>query len=185
MKKYLKTIPLIIYPYAYLIFLLVMWMMNSCMQNDEMFGESNKSIWYITLGIIILYNLYVIFIAVYNAVVASKNGASAYQLAKMNLIVKGCQIPAYIFHFILGLLGFVMSVWGIGLIIFSVCIDLITIILTGINSIGCTVKMKKEGIITTTTAIFTGIGSFVYCIDIVVAIVYVMLSKKCQCAKDI
>ena len=96
----------------------------------------------------------------------------------MNLIIKGIQIPAYIMHFILGFLGLAMSVWGIGIVLWAILIDLLTILLTGISSIGCSIRMRKEGILSTAAAILMGIGCFVYCADVVIAIVYTVKARK-------
>lgn len=175
MKKYLKMIPLIIYPYAYIIFL-VLFNLAQIYGEDPIFYSPFMD--YVYTGIILLFNLYVIFIAIFNSVITSKGRYSAHEAAKMNLIIKALQIPAYVFHFILGVLGAFASVWGIGFIIVAVCVDLLTIILTGINSIGCTRKLKKDGVITKGWAILAGIGSFIYCIDVVIAIVYVVLSSR-------
>lgn len=38
--------------------------------------------------------------------------------------------------------------------------------------------MKKEEITTPATALLMGIGSFIYCVDVAVAIAYFVMSKK-------
>ncbi len=115
---------------------------------------------------------------IYNIVVTVKGKYTAYEAAKINLTVKAWQIPAYIFHFIMGAVGMVMSVWGIGFIMVAVIVDAVTIVLTGVNAIGCAVKLKKDGIIPMRTAIIYGIGSFIFCIDVFVALLYVGRSRK-------
>ena len=101
----------------------------------------------------------------------------------MNLIIKGIQIPAYIMHFILGFIGLAMSVWGIGFLLWAVLIDLLTILLTGISSIGCSIRMRKERLVSLPGAIFMGIGCFIYCVDVAIAIVYVVKARKKSPAK--
>ena len=71
-----------------------------------------------------------------------------------------------------------MSVWGIGLIMWAFIIDVITICLSGISSIGCAVRLCKEKRISKFAAVFLIIGNFIFCIDIVVAIVYMVKSRK-------
>ena len=134
-----------------------------------------------SLGLLIvavIYNLYSLVIVVVNAVQCAKGKMTARQSARMNLIIKGIQIPAYIMHFILGFIGLAMSVWGIGIILWAILIDLLTILLTGISSIGCSIRMRKEGILSTAAAILMGIGCFIYCVDVVIAIVYVVKARK-------
>lgn len=174
MKKYLKLIPLILYPYAYLILLISM----SIFQNTFRNATATENFSVALIGVFTVYHIYVLFIAVYNSAAMAKKRYSAYEAAKMNLAVKCWQIPAYIFHYLLGLAGLFMSIWGIGIILFVLVIDLLTIALTGIHSIGCTIRMKKDGILSPRTAFFTGVGSFIYCADIVIAIVYVSLCRR-------
>ena len=134
-----------------------------------------------SLGLLIvavIYNLYSFVIVVVNAVQCAKGKMTARQSARMNLIIKSIQIPAYIIHFILGFIGLAMSVWGIGIILWAILIDLLTILLTGISSIGCSIRMRKEGLLSTAAAILMGIGCFVYCVDVVIAIAYVVIARK-------
>lgn len=170
MKKYLKLLPLILYPYPYVLMMLetpVFLLLEDAPVEVQAV---------LFLGPILLFNLYVIFISIYNVVTTARGDMTAYEAAKMNLVVKGWQVPAYILHFVMGVGGLLMSVWGIPFILYAILIDLFTIILTGINSIGCSIKMKKE----CNTSLLMGIGCFIYCVDLAVAIAYVSISKKAQ-----
>ena len=173
--KYLKMIPVIIYPYIYVVILAVFLVFLNVLPSDYNDAAS--------LGLLIvavIYNLYSFVIVVVNAVQCAKGKMTARQSARMNLIIKSIQIPAYIIHFILGFIGLAMSVWGIGIILWAILIDLLTILLTGISSIGCSVRMRKEGILSTAAAILMGIGCFIYCVDVVIAIVYVVKAREKQ-----
>lgn len=173
--KYLKMIPVIIYPYIYVVILAVFLMFLNVLPSD--FNDAAS------LGLFIvavIYNLYSFIIVIVNAVQCAKGKMTARQSARMNLIIKGIQIPAYIMHFILGFIGLAMSVWGIGFVLWAILIDLLTILLTGISSIGCSIRMRKEGILSTAAAILMGIGCFIYCVDVVIAIVYVVKARKKQ-----
>lgn len=169
MKNYIRLLPLMIFPYAYIILLLIM---NSIPD----FASSVKS--ELLLGVVIIYLLLTFVSTIFGAVYAAKSRISPQTAAKLNLTVKAVQIPAYIFHFLLGLAGTVMSVWGIGIIIFAAAIDIFTIILTGIHAAGCVVKICKGGVLGKAAAVLMGIGSFIYCIDLVIAIVLFVLSRK-------
>lgn len=48
--------------------------------------------------------------------------------------------------------------------------DIITIIYTGIYSIGCITKIRKEKNVGETLGILAAIGSFVFCLDLIIAI---------------
>ncbi len=175
MKKYFLMIPLMIFPYAYLLWMLSMYFTSETLKIA--FGENDaaSNVW---LGVAVVYVIYVLFIVFYNCTVSARGKYTAYESAKINLFVKGIQVPAYIFHFILGMMGFVMSVWGIGIIMVVVIVDLVTIILTGISSIGCTIRMKKEKVLNGPLSILLGIGCFLYVVDVAVAFVYFFKARK-------
>lgn len=173
--KYLKMIPVILYPYIYVVILAVFLMFMNILPEDY-----NDAALLGLLIIAIIYNLYSFIVVIVNAVQTAKGKLTARQAARMNLIIKGIQIPAYIMHFILGFIGLAMSVWGIGIVFWAILIDLLTILLTGISSIGCSIRMRREGILSTAAAILMGIGSFIYCADVVIAIVYVVKTKKAK-----
>ena len=52
-------------------------------------------------------------------------------------------MSSYIANFIVALVGVLMSIWGLGLIFYAVIVDFLTIVLSGIASIGCTYSLKK------------------------------------------
>ena len=174
MKKYVLMIPLILFPYAYLI-LFFLISMTSGIVDQWMDSQTSTNIWSV---IVILYLLYILIITFYNLIVTVKGKYTAYEAAEINFLVKSLQVPAYIFHFAIGMMGTILSVWGIGIILLAVVVDLITITLTGINSIGCSIRMRKEKILTTPMAVLMGIGSFVYCADVGIAIAYFLLTRK-------
>lgn len=163
MKKYIKLIPLMLFPYAYLIWL---FLLTKFVPSDI---NSLMPVIYMTLTLVL---------TLISTIMVAKNQNSAVSAAKQNLIVKAVQIPAYIFHFILGLTGLVASVWGIGFIMIAVIIDLMTIILTGIFAVGCNIKIYRQGVISKGTAVVTGIFSFVYCTDLIIAVILLVISKS-------
>ncbi len=170
MKKIMKLLPLILYPYAYLL-LFVFAMIDL---PDELMILSD--LWPI---LVLIYHIYVIVFVVYNVVSNVRKETNAYELAKTNLLIKGLQIPAYIINFLLGMSGMAfLVVGGIGLIMMMIIVDLISIGLTGIHSIACSIRMRKEGMLSNAAFVFMGIGCFVYCIDVIIAIVYFVRTKK-------
>lgn len=165
--KYVKMIPLMLFPYAYIIGLVL----SLSLQNRAEFAVIGP-------GIAVVYLLYTFVSTIYNAVVSSGKKYEVRSVARINLVVKLVQIPAYIFHLLLFLLGMVASVWGIGVMLWVIIVNVMTILLTGINAIGCSVRMKKEGILNTPVAILMGIGNFIFCVDVIMAIIYMVLAKK-------
>ena len=78
-----------------------------------------------------------------------------------------------------------MSIWGLGLIFYAVIVDFLTIVLSGIASIGCTYSLKKNGIIIKKMAIICGIGSFIYVFDIIVSIYYLIEKANYKLKKGV
>lgn len=169
MKKYLRMLPVILFPYFYIIIIFVAIAISNTFDISE-----GAEIW---IGIIVLYVLLSFLIAIVNAVQTAKMKGGVGDAVKINAVVKLVQIPAYIFHFLLGVLGLLMGIFGIGFWLFAIFIDLVTIILTGISAVGCAIRMYKDGYIKLCTSIFMGIGSFMFCIDVVIAILYIVMLK--------
>lgn len=162
--KYLKMIPVILFPYAYILVIAFSPVMSS---------ELSLFLWPI---LILLYFLLVIFMTIYNAVVTATPKYKMVSVARINLLVKCLQIPAYLFHAFLLVLSPVLSVWGIGVILFVGVVDLATIGLTGLSALGCAVRMKNEKVLPTPAVILLAVGNFLFCVDLICAIVYVVLA---------
>lgn len=112
------------------------------------------------------------------ALIAAVRNAMCGLTAKQNLTIKCVQIPAYVLNFAIAIIGVMMSVFGLPMIAWAIAIDFLSILLTGISAIGCGRTLYKEGKISRTAAIWTTIGSFVYCADVVIAIVWYCKGKK-------
>ncbi|MBE6845388.1 MAG: hypothetical protein E7508_06725 [Ruminococcus sp.] len=164
MIKYIKLIPLMLFPYAYMIWLF--WLENLIPDNINMHAPE------------IYIGLTFVLTVISTVITAASKKTTAASAAKQNLIVKAVQIPAYIFHFLLALISPMASVWGIGFFIFAVIINLMTISLTGIFAIGCNIRVCRSGVISKGTAVFISVLSFVFCTDLIVAIVLFVTSKS-------
>lgn len=169
MRKYIKMLPVMLYPYAYIFILMGFIAYMNTHPGQEEAGIQGLYV------IAVVYNVYSLVIVVINAVLTARN-SNALQAATMNLVIKGIQIPAYLFHFGMGMFGSVLSIWGIGFVMWAIFIDMATILLTGISSIGCSILMYKEHLVSKRNAWLMGIGCFLFCIDIVIAVVYLVKS---------
>lgn len=194
MWKYIKLIPLIIYPYLYLLLPVSIIVLSDPEMNSSdavmsilgFFGSIAEALNAVApnlfnivfISFIILLNILPMVIAIFNAVYSSKGKYSARQAAKINVIVKGFHIPIYLFNFVIAVLGIFMSVWGVGIVAIAIVVDFLTIILTGINALGCPIRLYKDSVISKSRAIILGICSFIYCIDVAVAIYYMILTQN-------
>lgn len=175
MKKYLIRLPLMFYPYAYLIWL-VFYFASAFIAGEHVDSEVIMDVYGM---IFILFQIIVLADVIYGAIETAKDGITAKQAARLNLVVKCVHIPAYIFHFFMGLLGICLSVWGIGFILVAFIVDAVTIFLSGIHAIGSVVKLYRERVLPAKkSAVLYGIGSFIYVLDVIIAFVLVYKERK-------
>ena len=170
-KKFPKTYwifnhVLILYPYYYMLVIAVPLILNGGMEGFD--GESA----FVGEILVFLVNPISLGVLVADFVTNAKGHVPPEKLAKLNMIIKLVHIPAYIIHFILGALGTLASVWGIGFVLWAIIIDLITIALSGTHMLSCVISIIKHKAANTAISVVAAILSYIYCIDVVVAIVY-------------
>lgn len=100
------------------------------------------------------------------------------QMAGLTVLIKLCQIPAYLVIFGLGLLSLLLSVWGLGFIIFFVCFDCVTIALSGLVGATAALRCAREHRLRTGAAVLLGVCQFVFCVDVVTCIVLYFRSRQ-------
>lgn len=98
---------------------------------------------------------------------------SVRELALTNMLVKLIQIPAYLFWFGMGVLLFLFM----GPVLAFV-IDVMAIILTGLVGLAAVLRCRKEGFLTGGQAVLYGITQFLFCVDVVSAIILYVKTKE-------
>jgi hypothetical protein len=175
-RKFPKTywlfnLPVIIYPYVYMAviaYLVILTNASSLSPTEQM------------NAIVISFpiNSLVIGVLISDFIINAHGIVEAKSLARLNMIVKLVHIPAYILHFVIGMVGTVASIWGIGLILWAVIIDLITIAISGTHALSCVIGVSRRKAANTVVSVTTGILSYIYCVDVAMAIVYFFHVKK-------
>lgn len=171
MKKYLFALPALLFPYALLFglhCLLSGFLMESVFRNNG----------YLLIFALFLYGVFafVCTAALCAALVLKKTDAC--RVARLNLIVKFCQVPAYVLIFVLGALTFV-SVWGIGFAVVFFLHDAASIFMSGLLGSAAVVRGRAEGKIPGRKAVLYAVGQFLFCIDLVAcALLYVRVRGK-------
>lgn len=179
MKKTATYIPLILYPYAYLfafICVVVIFKFIMPLVSDE---EFMLLFWgsVALMGLAcFLYSVGVFIQAVYLSVATYRGKYDLTTACKILMWIKLWQIPAYLLNFVIGGIGVLLSIWGIGIVLLVVCVDLLSIIASGVASVGCSLRMKKEH--KHWLYLLGGVGMFVYCIDVPLAIIYYVQQKR-------
>lgn len=181
LKKYPRTyffsfFPVIIYPYAYIIVSLLLGMV------------SEKNMDFVLPVTLVLLFLLIHPMCLASAIVTFRAGRNniipANKLANGILLVKLIHIPAFILHFILGSFGVLASVWGIGIIMFAVLIDLFTIIVSGTYSVTAITGLYKQNSVSKPAAIIFAVLSYIYCVDVIAAIVLRVIVSQTNKSKQ-
>ena len=174
MKNRLRMLTVMLYPYAYLVCLAAYYFL--CVRFEG--SDGLRAVGPRVLIVLAVFNLYAAFSVIANLVAAVRGKRAAGELAKANRMIKLAHIPAYVFHFALGILGLVASVWGIGLILWAIVIDFLTIILSGTVGLSASLCARREGLLTEGESVAYAVLSFVYCADVAAAIVFCEKLKK-------
>ncbi|MGM9969430.1 MAG: hypothetical protein ACI35S_03435 [Anaeroplasma sp.] len=168
--KHLKMLPVIIYPYLYMVAFLIILIVGIIEDNITHDSEYTMLAMVLTILLALVVTVVCFIISVINSIRSSLNSYGVYYPTRMNLIIKCIQIPAYIINFIVGMIGILMSLWGIGFIALAVVVDFLTITITGTNNIGTCINACKNNYLTKGKAWLFVFLSYIYVIDVIVAI---------------
>lgn len=98
---------------------------------------------------------------------------SVQALSLTAMIVKLLQIPAYVMWFLFAMVAFLF-----GGPVIAFFFDVLTIILSGLLGLAGVLRTREEGKLTTPQAVGYGILQFIFCVDIVSAILVYCASRK-------
>lgn len=163
---------IILYPYYYMIYIAVFLIVMA--NGSHLSVEAQE----MSLAIIILVTPVTIGTLIADFIINAHHYVGQEKLARLNMIIKLVHIPAYITHFVLGLLGSVASVWGIGIILWAIIVDLVTIAISGTHALTCVIGISKHKVVKKSVLIAAAILSYIYCVDVVVSIVFYIMVRK-------
>lgn len=185
-KRYPKSyiwanIPIMIYPYVYMIVLYIAGKTSTIARSFGM--DINHDISNTTLEIsfilVIIYHPLICGTLIADFVSAIKGYLTPKSMAVSSLIVKSVQVPAYIFHYLLGIVGVVTNViTGFAPLWLALFIDFVTISLTGAFTTANSVGLCRCRIISKPIAVLASLLSFVFCIDLADVIGLYILSRR-------
>lgn len=162
MGKYLAALPVMLFPYSLLAAIACLY---SPQIMETVFGNNGYLLLLSVLAFGLLAWLFALALAIY---LLLKKGI-ALQTAKLAMIVKLVQIPAYAAIFILGL-AFSLTIFGIGFVAFFFIADCITIVMTGLIGTAASVRAYLTGQLPLKRAILFALLQFVFVVDIAAAI---------------
>lgn len=179
MKKYT---PIILYPYIFLIGMLTLMGLLKVLDEETLNAMAGGlGISLILIALISLYTFICAILCIVYVVQLLGKKHSALEVAKINRTIKCVQIPAYIINFVVGFIG-ATTVFGLGFALIAVIVDFIAICMTGLFGAVTALKLHKQGGISGGGAVVCGLGSFIYCIDVLIALI---LPAKCKKTENI
>lgn len=168
MKKHIKMLPVMIYPYIYVVCLIFVFSLGGVIGADLV----NEYGFLILCVMAVVINLYSVVIVMAYLIQAIRGKLNSKELITLTMVVKLVQIPAYVVHFVIGLIGMVLSVWGIGFVIWAILIDLLTIFLTGLIGTSAGISCFKDTVLSKREAMLYSFLCFIYCVDVIDCIVF-------------
>ena len=168
-KKYILPAINIVFPYSVLGFLIVMFNFSKSIMLD-MLKDIMGFDPYACIGGIFLWFLGCLACNIIYMHDMIKNRHDAKVFLKQYMIIKCAQIPAYVLIFCIGVLCLITIFTMPFSFILWVC-DCQGVLLTGLLGVAVSVRAYQEGMIKKSTAILCGMGSFIFCLDVIIAVV--------------
>lgn len=163
---------MILYPYLYMVFVVAFFIVaivSSKIDTDASIDFFPAIVTSCVFGVIVTIVCFIK--AIVNSICFAYQPETYPFAVKMNLLVKCWQIPAYCVNFFIGMIGLLMSVWGIPVILLMVLIDFLTIAISGTNAVGMCIALYRNGRLSFGKCIMSIVLSYIYVLDVIVAIV--------------
>lgn len=170
MKKILVCIPVILFPYT--IVVLTVLLISGFLTNPN-----NQNISLFILLFILCIWISALICAVFISIVSRIKKFSGLEMAKLNMLIKIIQIPAYILIFIFSILSFI-TIFTIGFSVAFWIIDVVSVVLTGIIGASAVRLNFCQGAINKSEARIYTFTQFVFCLDVIIAILVFTKSKR-------
>ena len=166
MKRFLLLIPVMIQPYI-LLFALYSIFINQYIV-ERFFGGN---------GLWLLFVIFVTIVISFICTLVYMPFCLAKGWAFFNMLIKLVQIPAYLAIFVLGVLFF-LTIFTYAFSVFFVLFDCITIFLTGLVGLTANLRLYKERKCSGSFAALNSVCQFVFCIDVISAVIVYICSRK-------
>lgn len=181
MKKYIPTFLLLLSPYLYILLIIKTGMQQT----------SNSVQLKVDLFRFAPINFFLIVVFVFNiiyAFVLAARGESGKKLLYWDMLLKLCNIPIYIAVFIIGAFSYMFSMFPANFLIIIpwVIFDYILLLPSTMYGISGLIQARREKKISTATAVVNGILHFLFCTDVISAVVIfciVIANNKKQLAQ--
>ena len=177
-KRVLPAIPILLLPYFALLTLATIFLSTkSTFFNRIMEFVFHSNALYLIAAFFVCCLLVTILSAVCFIISIYKKW-DALSLAKLYMIIKLLQIPAYVLIFVLGGL-FSITIFTIPFSIALILIDCISLFLTGLGVVSAVINTIRQDVFNAKEVIWVVIAQFFFCVDVVASIIlYIKLKNN-------
>ena len=176
-KRIWLVIPTALFPY-FLLWVLAVFFFSTELPLFEFIMErifDGNALYFV--AVLLLFAVLAVTMSILCFVISIRNRWNSLSLAKTAMIVKLCQVPAYVMIFILGVF-LAMAIFTIpfsfGLFLF----DCLFLMLTGLLTISGVINAIRQQVFTLKGSIWIIILQLVFCADVVASIVFYFVLKK-------
>ncbi len=138
----------------------------------------------ILAGVILLYTLFCCALSIVCFIVSIRKKWDALELAEIAMKIKLIQIPAYVLIFILGVL-FLISIFTFAFTFILFVLDCMFMFTTGLLVAASVIITVKNEALELKNAIWVIISQFVFCADVVAAILFYKKLKQLKAKEEI
>ncbi len=170
MKKYIILLPCAVFPYSLLFAVFCIFtgsFMNTLFSNNA----------YILLFYIFLLFIISLICNISFLILSISQKWSSGKIAYINMIIRLIQIPAYILIFTMGIIC-MLTIFTFGFSVLFIGFDCMSIFLTGLIGISASVRCCFDGKITKSSSIIHSLFQFVFCADIISAVIIFLKAKS-------
>ena len=180
-ENYKKLAKMLAFPYTIIIVLMggyKIWSSNPDWKVPVIVGQ---------LIVLAICNTIALISTLHSCMDMAKGKYSIRECVNINLIAKLLQLPAFIIKDLLAVFwlgwnifssNFYQGTEGFAATVILVLIYILTVFMTGLLSLGCTARLKQEELIKGKVTPIMVLLSFIYPVDIIIAIIYKKVSSK-------
>ena len=166
MKKYLEALPIILIPFIFALLFVAVEFEGMLYKVIAVLGIIGLILWHLVSAVSLNVNVI-------------KGKFSVADIVNVNLVVRLIYIPLYAIIFAIGCMSALLGPFGIGVIIALFLFDSMILFITSLSLISCNIALARYNVFSKAVCVLFGIGNFIFCVDVILAIVYkIALSKN-------
>jgi hypothetical protein len=182
-KLFLLSIPTLLSPYIAIFTLAVVFLSTKVKLFEAIMESIFQNNGLLLIAALVIYFLLTFALCIATFFISTFKFRDAISMAKTAMLIKLMQIPAYVVIFVLGL-GAMLGIMTIPFAIALFWIDCLCLFLTGLPVLSSIICALRQGTIKFRDVIWVIILQFVFCADVVAAIIYYKRLKEATLNAD-